>query len=91
MTIPAVLFGFLVSTFLGAAFHLWKNGGLGRLVLYLLLAWIGFWGGHIMGSQLGWTFFGIGPLNFGMALFGSALFLGLGYWFSLVRPDTHQR
>jgi hypothetical protein len=86
MTIPAFFFGFLVSTFLGAAFHLWKNGGLGRLILYLLLAWIGFWGGHLLGAHIGWTFFRIGPLNFGMALLGCAMFIGLGYWFSKVSP-----
>jgi hypothetical protein len=85
MTIPAVLFGVLVSTFVGAAFHLWKNGGIGRLFLYVLLAWAGFWAGHILGQVLGWTVFSIGPLHFGTALLGCALFLGIGYWFSLVR------
>lgn len=88
MTIPALLFGFLVSTFMGAAFHLWKNGGLGRLLLYLILAWAGFWGGHILSQQLGWTFFSIGPLRFGMAMLGCALLIGIGYWFSLVRPES---
>ena len=88
MTIPAVLFGFLVSTFMGAAFHLWKNGGLGRLLLYLILAWVGFWAGHILAQQLGWTFFSIGPLRFGMAMLGCALLIGIGYWFSLVRPSS---
>ncbi len=85
MTIPAVLFGVLVSTFIGAAFHLWKNGGVGRLILYVLLAWAGFWAGHIIGQMLGWTIFSIGPLHFGTALLGCGLFLGVGYWFSLVR------
>lgn len=85
MTIPAVLFGILVSTFVGAAFHLWKDGGLGRLILYVLLAWIGFWAGHLAGQLLGLTFFSVGPLRFGSALIGCALVLGVGYWFSLVR------
>ncbi len=85
MTIPAVLFGMLVSTFVGAAFHLWKNGGIGRLILYVLLAWAGFWAGHLIGQVLDWTFFSIGPLHFGTALLGCCLFLGVGYWFSLIR------
>ena len=85
MTVPAILFGVLVSTFIGAAFHLWKDGGIGRLVLYILLAWVGFWAGHLIGHALGWTFFGVGPLYFGTALLGCALVLGVGYWFSLVR------
>lgn len=87
MTLPAILFGFLVSTFLGAAFHLWKNGGLGRLFLYLVLAWLGFWAGHLLGVILGWTFLSIGPLRFGAALAGGLLFIGVGYWFSLVRNE----
>lgn len=85
MTISAILFGVLVSTFAGAAFHLWKNGGVGRLFLYVLLAWGGFWGGHILGQVLGWTMLSIGPLRFGTALLGCAVFLGVGYWFSLLR------
>jgi hypothetical protein len=85
MTIPAILFGVLVSTLLGAAFHLWKDGGLGRLVLYIILAWIGFWVGHIIGQALDWSFFSVGSLHFGMAVLGCILFLGAGYWFSLIR------
>ncbi len=90
MTIPAVLFGFLVSTFLGAAFHLWKNGGLGRLLLYLVLAWVGFWAGHILANSLGWTFLSIGPLRFGAAFLGSIVFIGIGHWFSLVKTEPQE-
>ncbi len=85
MTIPAIFFGILVSTFLGASFHLWKGGSIGRLLLYILLAWAGFWGGHLLGGVLNWTFASVGPLNFGMAVLGAALILGVGYWFSLVK------
>jgi len=90
MTIPALLFGFLVSTFMGAAFHLWKDGGLGRLILYVVLAWVGFWGGHVLGEQLGWTFFSVGPLRFGMAILCGAALIGIGYWFSLVRREPNR-
>lgn len=88
MTIPALLFGFLVSTFMGAAFHLWKGGGLGRLFLYLVLAWAGFWGGHFLGNSLGWTFGRIGPLCFGMAILTAIATVFAGYWLSLVRDQT---
>ncbi|GAP06579.1 hypothetical protein ATHL_01434 [Anaerolinea thermolimosa] len=91
VTIPAFLFGFLVSTFLGASFHLWKNGGLGRLLLYLLLSWIGFWGGHFLADNLGWTFLSIGPLRFGLALLGCLILLFIGHWFSLIKTTpSHQ-
>jgi hypothetical protein len=85
MTVPAMLFGILISTFIGAVFHLWKGGGLGRLLLYVLLAWAGFWAGHILGQSLNWTFFSVGPLRLGMALVGCIVVLGVGYWFSLVK------
>jgi hypothetical protein len=87
MTIPAFLFGFLVSTFLGAAFHIWKDGGVGRLLLYLLLAWVGFGIGHILGNSLGFTFGSIGPLRFGMAIVVCVATIFGGYWLSLVSQE----
>jgi hypothetical protein len=87
MTLPAALFGFLVSTLMGAAFHLWKDGGLGRLLLYLILAWIGFWSGHLLANQLGWTFGSIGPLRFGMAILVAAATIYIGYWLSLISRE----
>jgi hypothetical protein len=82
MTIPALLFGILVSTFLGAGFHVWRGGNLGRLILYILLAWAGFWSGHLMAVALEFNAFSVGPLHIGMAMVGSVVFLFLGYWLS---------
>lgn len=87
MTIPALLFGLLISTLYGAAFHLWRGGGFGKLVLYLFLGWAGFWIGHWLANRLGWTFGSLGPLHLGLATLLSALFLGLGYWLSLVEVE----
>ncbi len=84
MTLPALVFGFLVSTLMGAAFHLWKDGGLGRLLLYLILAWVGFWGGHLLGSHFNLNFGSIGPLHFGVAIIMAAATLYAGYWLSLI-------
>lgn len=91
MTLPAFLFGFLISTLLGAAFHLWKDGGFGRLVIYLFFAWISFWAGHILASQLGLTFISVGPLHLGMAILVCLLGLFGGHWLSLVRQDGPRR
>jgi hypothetical protein len=87
MTLPALAFGFAASTLLGAVFHVWKGGSLGRLLLYITLAWAGFWAGHILGDSMGWTFGSIGPLRFGMALLASAVILYGGYWLSLISQD----
>lgn len=85
MTIPTLLFGVLLSSLYGALFHLWRNGGLGRLILYLALSWVGFWAGHLVAGMLNWTFGSVGALNTGLATVGSILFMIIGYWLSLVQ------
>lgn len=87
MSFPAILFGLLISSLYGAVFHLWRGGGLGRLVLYMLLGWAGFWIGQFIAARWGWTFGSLGPLHLGMASIVSLLFLGIGYWLSLVEVD----
>jgi uncharacterized membrane protein YeaQ/YmgE (transglycosylase-associated protein family) len=87
MTLPALLFGFCVSTLLGGIFHLWKDGGLGRLILNLLLGWIGFAIGHILGNQMGWGIVDVGPLHLGTALVGCVALLFFGHWLSLIQVE----
>ncbi|NMC52918.1 MAG: hypothetical protein GYA48_04715 [Chloroflexi bacterium] len=87
MTFPSFVLGVLISTLPGALFHLWRGGGPGKLLLYILLGWVGFWAGIILGSMAGLEFWNIGPLNVGMGLVGSLLFLGVGYWLSLIQAD----
>jgi hypothetical protein len=83
LTLPALLVGALLASLLGASFHLVSGGGLLRLLLDLLLAWLGFWGGHALAAWLGWDFATLGPLRLGAAASGAVLLLLLGYW---VRP-----
>ena len=91
MTIPSIFIGLLISSLFGALFHLWRGGGPGRLLLYLILAWLGFWGGHALGARWEWDFFNLGPLHLGMASLGSMITLGIGYWLSLVDlGDTNE-
>ncbi len=80
MTLPAFLFGFLIATIYGAAFHFWLGGGAGRLVYYLILAWVGFWMGHLAGWYWDIGFFNLGALYLGMATLGSAVVLAGGHW-----------
>ncbi len=84
MNFPALIFGWALSSLYGLLFHVWRGGGPGRILLYLLLAWIGFAAGHFAGNALGWSFAIIGALNAGMGTLGSALFLFVGHWLSLV-------
>ncbi len=80
MTLPAFLFFSLVGILYGTLFHLWRGGNAGRLLLYVLLGWSGFWVGHFLGGYLRWTFWHFGAVNFGMATLISLVSLALGYW-----------
>ena len=80
MTFPAILFGIVLSSVYGTAFHFWKGGSLSKLFLYVILAWLGFWIGNYIDGLIGWSFAAVGPLNTGMATLGSALFLFVGDW-----------
>ncbi len=96
MTLPSFFLGMVISTLMGAIFHLWKGGDLKRLILYLLLGWLGFWLGHLAGGFLGWHFLHIGPLNLGTAILVAVGILLLGYWLSLtgekpIRGKTQRR
>jgi hypothetical protein len=84
MTLPALLFGILLAAFYGALFHVWKGDALKRLFLYLFLAEIGFWGGHVLAAFLHWNFATIGPLNAGLATLVCFLTLFVGRWLSQV-------
>lgn len=80
MNTPSLLLGIVVSTLYGSGFHLLRGGNLGRLILYLILGWAGFWTGQALASAIGWVFLSLGPLHLGMATLVSFLFLSLGYW-----------
>ncbi len=90
MTTPALLLGFIISTLYGAAFHLWRGGGAGRFLLYLILSWLGFGIGQFLGERLNVSFASVGPLHLGMASLGSLVFLAIGLWLSQV-PEKQER
>ena len=82
MTIQAVLLGIIAPIFFGAVFHLWRGGATWRLGLYIALAMIGFWLGHLIGSSLDWEFLKIGSLQMGIGPISAVLLMLLGYWLS---------
>ncbi len=82
MTGPAFIYSFLVATFLGSGFHFLKGGGGGRLILFLILSWTGFFVGHLLGSTWEINFLMIGPVSGGFGAIGSILLLLVGNWFS---------
>lgn len=82
MTFPALVFSFFMALLLGSLLHLWRGGSLVRLLLYLTLSLIGFFGGHFAATLLSIHFFRVGTINLGMGILGSLVLLGLGYWLS---------
>ncbi len=87
MTSSGVVFGIIISSIYGAAFHFWRGGGLGRIILYLVLSWCGFWAGHFLAGYAEWAFDMVGTLHLGGGTFGSVVFLLIGYWLSLVEVE----
>jgi hypothetical protein len=84
MTLPTLLFALVVALFYGAFYHLIRDGGFWRLILYLGLSVFGFLAGHLIGLWRGWTLLPLGSLNFGLSSLGSILVLMLGDWLSRV-------
>jgi uncharacterized membrane protein YeaQ/YmgE (transglycosylase-associated protein family) len=84
MNIVTILFGWLMATLLGALFHLWRDGGFWKLLLYLGLSWAGFWLGNWAAGAWGVKFLLVGGLNLGLALIGSMIFLFVGHWISQI-------
>ncbi len=83
MTLPSLIFGALTATLLGALFHLWKGGGPAKLLLYQILAWVGFFGGHIAAIHWDWAWGKIGPLAVGPGILGALILLAIGHYLSL--------
>ncbi len=94
MTLPAYLLGFVYALLLGSLFHVWRDGGIGRLLLFLALSVAGAAVGQWAATLLKVSLFAVGPLNLGPITLGSLLFLVTGYWLSLVEirsTDTGKR
>ena len=91
MNYSSYLFGFILATLLGALFHLWRNGGVVRLLLYLVFSWIGFFVGHTIANYFGFNFLSVGPVNILGGIVGSVAFLLLGNWIVKIEPDQEAK
>ncbi|OQY95128.1 MAG: hypothetical protein B6D39_00285 [Anaerolineae bacterium UTCFX2] len=91
ITLPTLVLGLIISTLLGALFHLWRDGGPGKLILYLVLGWLGFWFGQFLAVRFGIAFASVGNLHLGMALLCGIIFLLIGHWLSLVEPENRPK
>lgn len=91
MSLPSLILSFIISTLLGFAFHLFRGGSAGKLLLYLLLAWAGFAAGQILASRLNWTFLSLGAVHLGVAIPVTLAFLFVGNWLSLTPREKRTK
>lgn len=75
MTLPGALLGWLLASAVGLGFHLIRGGSLGRIVLYLLASWMGFFTGHFFGELAGWRLLRVGSINLFPSLLGALVAL----------------
>lgn len=91
MSTPSLILSFLISTLLGVAFHLFRGGGAGKLLLFLFLAWFGFAAGQLLAERQGWSLFSVGSVHLGVAVPVALAFLLLGNWLSLTPRDKKSK
>ena len=72
---PAFVFSAIISTGVGLAYHLWRGGGLRRMLLFVIAAWSGFAIGQVIGSLLGWRLLVVGEVHLVEGIIGSLLAL----------------
>ena len=90
MTIPSLIFALLIASLYGVLYHLVRDGGLGRLLLFLIFGWAGFALGHLLGIWQGWVLLPVGELNLGLSTLGSLVLLVLVDWISRIRIGGSQ-
>jgi hypothetical protein len=87
---PGLALSVLLATAYGAAFHLWRGGGYGMLVRYLLAAWGGFALGQLAGWLGGWELAMVGQVHVLEGTLGSGLVLVIVHWLT-ASPSTATR
>lgn len=87
---PSITFAFMLSTLLGAIFHLIAGGDARRLALFLLAGWVGFGLGQFVGITLGISAFNIGGLRIVAAVLGAIIALFATHFLTRNRNYRHQ-
>ncbi len=89
---PTITFAFVISTMIGALFHVVAGGDARRFALFLLAAWFGFALGHVLAQSLGIGLFTVGTLRMGGAAAGAIFALLLArYLTASRRPARNPR
>ena len=84
---PGLALSALVATAYGAAFHLWRGGGTGVLLRYLIAAWAGFAAGQVVGWLGGWEFLMLGQVHVLEGTLGSLVLMFIMSWLAASPPE----
>ncbi len=77
---PGLAISALLATAYGAVFHLWRGGGYGRLLQYLMAAWGGFALGQAISWLGGWEFAMLGQVHVLEGTAGSLALMLIVHW-----------
>ena len=91
MPLPTIAFGILLSTFYGTIYHVLRGGSSKRIVLFLILSWIGFWLGDTISWYTGWSFAPAGLLNAGAGTVFALVFMIIGDVVSSIINSAKQK
>lgn len=89
MNLPALFLGSILAVLCGLLFHVLRGGGLSRLLLYIVTAWVSFFVGQLVSNWLGWHIMRFGTLNLFPALLATTI--GLITAGVLAGPETTTR
>lgn len=90
MNLSSYIFGLILATLLAAIFHLWRDGGFWKLMIYIGLSWVGFFVGNWAAGSAGIKILVVGPVYLGGGILGSVIFLFLGHWILQVKPGPQE-
>ena len=90
MNLSSYIFGLILATLLAAIFHLWRDGGFWKLMIYIGLSWFGFFVGNWAAGSAGIKFLVVGPVYLGGGILGSVIFLFLGHWILQIKPSPQE-
>jgi hypothetical protein len=79
---PAILFGLVLATLYGSLFHVVVGRRLWQWPLFWVASLVGFLGGYAVGVLLGFEWLRVGVLPLFACTLGSALLLGVAWFFS---------
>ncbi len=84
---PNLFIGILVSALMAALFHLWKNGGPGKLFIYVIFAFLGYLIFSALFRLLEITVFQIGPYDPGAGVIGCVVLLFFSHWLTKTKRN----